>query len=36
MRSLLFLINIKRLYVYDDDLTKCTIEQLFEIDKRDF
>ena len=36
MRPLLFLINIKGLYVYNDDLTKRMIEQLFEIDKRDF
>ena len=26
IKSLLFLVNVKRLYVYDDDLTKCTIE----------
>ena len=34
MKFLLFLINIERLYVYDDDLTKYTIEQLFEINER--
>ena len=34
IRPLLFLINVERLYVYNDSLTKRTIEQLFEIDKR--
>ena len=35
MRPLLFLINVERLYVYDDDLTRRTIEQLFETNERD-
>ena len=35
MRSLLFLINIKRLYVCNDVLIKYIIVQLFKINKRD-